>query len=56
MLIPTIAAIATAEVAGDHLVEKLASGRARCGGGHVHCALVATGLLLLGRVDPHPGR
>ena len=53
MLIPTIAAIATAEVAGDHLVEKLASGRARCGG---RCALAAAGLLLLGRVDPKLGR
>ena len=53
LLIPTIAAVAAAEVAGDHLVEKLASGRARCGG---RCALAAAGLLLLGGVDPKLGR
>ena len=55
LLILTVA-VAT-EVVGDHLVEQLASGRARCSGRYIHCALVTTGLLLLlGRVDPHPGR
>ena len=54
LLILTVAV--AAEVVSYNLVEELASGRARCGSRYVHCALVATGLLLLGRVDPHPGR